>query len=664
MPSLIEPQPKVVVYGGIKIPKEKNANLKVRASFRDLCERDEAARKEIWRLCKENPLLWLNLFGFSFSVFQTIGGEAVQSTTVVDPFITWRKQDEWMTLAFGSLMTGKSLLTEKSRDLGMTWLHLFLFVHQFLFYKQRQLLTLSYREEEIDQLVGSVSKSYPRQISSDKGTLFGKIDHCLHYLPTWMIPRMERKYLHLVNIDNGSRIDGESTTEQAGRSDRRHALYLDEFGMVEAKKAAGIRTSSANVALSRFVCSTPQGVGSEFARWRHSGSIPLFTAGWWDQPGKNDGLEVIAIEDGKKFKYTSPWYRNECEKLKDPQAIATELDIDYIASGAPFFDTAMIDFYKSKNVRPVALRLRIEFRDNVPEAQIPDTIRRRDLSKVKVTIDPKGPWSLWVLPGIKNDFAEAGDYPMRFSSDARLFFGQDISMGMGASNSVCSVMRTRDRNKIAEYTSSIRPPYAFAKDMVAAAIWFGGGMLRPLMIPEGNGQPGIDYLRQLSQVYRYPEIYRARTLGHVVEKQTDTLGFHSSRTRKAALLGNLRRQYAVGRFTNHSERSLDEAKDYITYPNGSIGPASLFAESEDVRLAHGDRVIADALCCWPGNEFDPEAKPEDKEKGSPLDTIHLCPPGSQGYRMHNKEMFYDKFKRGKPLDKLKVGEKFRIRDYI
>ena len=564
-----------------------------------------------------------------------------------------------MRQAHESLLTGKSMLTEKSRDVGATWLHLFLFVHYFLFWKQRQLIVLSYREDEIDQLAGEVGRRYPETLTSDKGTLFGKIDHILHYLPSWQVPKLERKRLHLVNLDNGSRIDGESTTEQATRSDRRHAIFLDEYAMVEAKKAAGIRTGSANVALSRFVCSTPQGLGTEFARWRHSGSIPIFTVGWWDMPGKNDGLEVRAIPVNK-FKYWSPWYERECAKMGDPQSIATELDINYIASGAPFFDAAMIDEYAKRNVRDSVIRLQITFREDVPESMIPHIIQRRDLSKVKVTVDPKGPWQLWVLPGVKNDLAKEGEYPHRFGAETRLYFGIDVSLGMGASNSVCSVLRSRNREKIAEYADANSPPYAFAKAMCAASLWFGAGVLRPLMVPEVNGNAGLDFLRQLSQVYRYPEIYRAKSLGQIVEKPSETLGFHSSKPKKAVLLGNLRRQYAVGRFLNHSRRSLDEAKDYITYPNGSIGPAALFAESEEARAVHGDRVIADALACWPGAEI--EAYKEEKEPGSPLDTIHLAPPGSQGYRIHHK--LYKELREEKKLGDLKYHQRFKIRDFI
>src|ERR1700691_3639735 len=153
MPQLPPPEPKVCVYSGISVPKVIAKNIKYRKDMREQCDKDVKFRSHILEKCKYDPLFWLNTFGFSFSVFKSDTGEAVQSQTSVDAFVTWQKQDEWMQQAFSSLIKGESMLTEKSRDLGVTWLHIFLFAHQFLFYKQRQLLMLSYREEEIDSMI-------------------------------------------------------------------------------------------------------------------------------------------------------------------------------------------------------------------------------------------------------------------------------------------------------------------------------------------------------------------------------------------------------------------------------------------------------------------------------------------------------------------------------
>lgn len=196
--------------------------------------------------------------------------------------------------------------------------------------------------------------------------------------------------------------------------------------------------------------------------------------------------------------------------------------------------------------------------------------------------------------------------------------------------------------------------------MAAAAIWLGSGAVRPLCVPETNGTVGVDFMRQFSHIYGYPEIYRRKTIGRSIEKQNSNLGFHSSRPNKAALLGNLRREYSVGRFLNHSEMAIREAMDYIVAENGAIEPAFLSEESENVKAGHGDRVIADALALWPGSENE---LPEEKVKPThTLDGIENSPWGSQGQRIRDKA--YTRFQTGKRIADVKMGDKIRLSDYV
>src|SRR3990167_10027315 len=64
------------------------------------------------------------------------------------------------------------------------------------------------------------------------------------------------------------------------------------------------------------------------------------TLHWTLHPNKSIGLYVDS-EGTKKYsckgKKRSPWYDMECER-NSAQIIAQELDIDYLASGNPYFD--------------------------------------------------------------------------------------------------------------------------------------------------------------------------------------------------------------------------------------------------------------------------------------------------------------------------------------
>jgi hypothetical protein len=69
--------------------------------------------------------------------------------------------------------------------------------------------------------------------------------------------------MHLVNLTNRTRIDGESSNATAGSSDRRTSIFLDE--MAKMKEAEAIKRSTKDVTACRLVCSTPNGAGTAYS---------------------------------------------------------------------------------------------------------------------------------------------------------------------------------------------------------------------------------------------------------------------------------------------------------------------------------------------------------------------------------------------------------------
>ena len=640
---------------GIVIPMQREENLLFRREILKRCEADSRFKDSILMACKESPVLWVSIFAWTFKQSDvTKEGKGTPRSSKKEPFIPWPEQVIALNRIHMDILQGESTLWEKSREIGASWMFLLVFTHQILFRRDVHISMLSRIEEDVDQLGGDI-KAYPFNIVSDPGTLFGKVDFILNHLPAWQMGRLHRKRLHLVNQDNGSRLDGGASGVYTFSGQRRDAILFDE-----AAKNANFKTvweQTTDVSLARFPVSTPI-AGAYFSRLRYSGQIKVETFGWWFSPEKAIDLDALEVAPDQ-WKLTSSWYRLQCTK-RSPNDIATNLDISHIESGSPFFEGAILARRKKENCRPPLLQMRIEFRREVLEHEIPQIILRRDLSKVIATIDPKGPWLLWMDPPIANPRCKVGEYNKVFSGDDKVNFGIDIALGMGASNSVISVVKKKTRHKIAEYASAQRPPHAFAKDVAAAALWFGAGVYRPLLVPEANGTAGFDFMRQVSKIYSYPEIYRATTMGRAVDKQTDSLGFSSSRIKKAALLGNLRREYAVGKFINPSEIAVTEAGDYIVADSGAIEPAYLSEESESVKAAHGDRVIADALALWPGSEQ--EVQPDAPREYNSLAGIEEAPYGSQGYRMHNKSYVRDQ--KDKNIREVRMGQRFNIKSYL
>ena len=586
LPPIVVPPTWTDPITGLVVPKRPAENLSWRLKLLEAAENDVEMQAELLTLCSQSLLFWINAFCFTLRVKETVGGKEQQAEHSHLPFVTWSHvQDPVILRIDHAIENGEELLTDKSRDMGATWSHLAVLIWRFLFRPDQSFLMVSEKEDRVDKLDG-VATHYPHGPLANPATLFGKIDYVLARLPEWMLPEMGRKKMQLVNRANGSRIGGESSGANVATSERHTAIFLDEFAKVE--NAESIKRSTKDVAACRLVCSTPNGPGTTYSKWRMSGTIPVMVLPWWEHPEKGEGRYVAEDELGR-WKIRSPWYDNEA-KVRSPKELAIEIDMDHVGSGNTFFEANVIETHKKLFGRKPLNTFEIRWRDdNIGDQDIIKAIERCD-PKVVRRFAAKGPWRCW---------AALDEETGRLDQTRSYTLGIDISQGQGASHSVVSVMCDQTREKVLEFADANTPPYAFAKLVIAAALWIGGTNKRPLICWENNGTPGFDFGNHIVQIYRYPAIYFDRQVGTLGERIGKRYGWRSSTEKKAAALGVLRRAYAHGGFTNHSTESLDEALTYIQYDGGGIGPAALLEESESARLVHGDRVIADMLCLVP-----------------------------------------------------------------
>lgn len=564
---------------GISVPKDPGANLQFRSSLLDAAETDQDMQVDLYTACSQSLLFWVNCFVFTVRVFEAEEGKTVQAKNRDLPYVTWPVQDRHLLRIEHCIDEGESLLTDKSRDMGATWDHLAALTHRFIFREGESHLMLSRKEEVVDGLSG-LPKNYPHGPLADPGTLFGKIDYILSRLPEWMLPRMVRKNMHLINLDTQGRIDGESSNATAGSSDRRTSIFLDE--MAKMKEAESVKRSTKDVTACRLVCSTPNGAGTAYSKWRLSGTIPVFPLMWWEHPEKAKGL-YTAKDELDRWRIRSPWYDQRCRE-DSPKEVAIEIDADHVGSGDLFFEANIIEQHRKLFAKKPLRKGAITWKKTASEEAICDSIRRRETKLISLTSNG-GPWQFWIR-FINGRLDQTKTYTLAC----------DLGKGQGASNSVIAIMCNETREKVAEYADANTPPYEVAKIACATALWVGGRNKRPLIIWENNGDPGFDFGRQLVHVYRYPVVFFDRVVGTLREKRGKRYGWRSTPEKKASALGRLRRAYAHGKFINHSEAALAEALTYVHYEGGGIGPAELLHESDSTRKAHGDRVIADMLC--------------------------------------------------------------------
>ncbi len=318
-------------------PKEFTANITYRAQLLKACETDELLKTEVKALCKKDILFWINCFCYT---------KDPRRKPDVLPFITYEAyQEQYILDVQSAIDKQEDLLTDKTRDMGVSWMILYVFAHKWLF------------EDGSDFRVGSRKEDFVDKLG-DIDTLLEKVRFNLKRQPLWMLPAKfnfdtHAGYMKIINPENGNCIIGESANEHFGSGGRRKALLLDEFAKWEDKIAEAAWTATADVSRCRMPVSTPVGSGNKFAQLA-SGTkekIKKISLHWTLHPEK--GKDAYYLDNGVKIpiatsqeafklwqqgiKVRSPWYDAEAERRSEAD-LAQEVDIDYLRSGHPFFN--------------------------------------------------------------------------------------------------------------------------------------------------------------------------------------------------------------------------------------------------------------------------------------------------------------------------------------
>lgn len=567
-------------------------------------------------------------------MFWTFQPKREQSEKKHIPFNTWEVQDEIIVEMVKHIRYGGDMLVDKSREMGATWIVLGCFFYEWLFAPDTTLLCISRKQESVDK-------------KGNPDSLFWKLDYLCKNLPIWAMPPVEqgkhRTHMHLLNPWNNSVIDGESTNADVGAGGRRQAVMCDEFARVDPSEAANIEETLSDTTPCRIFNSTPTSRGHPFGKIRFGGKVEIFEMPWYRHPWKMRGLyktpdinkiqiydlqyyrlvwpeifckykpeEIITysdfenlmavtttrqakknirfIADGNQGEvvplngWRSPWYDKETiDRGRSPRDIACNINMDYVGSGDTVFNPRNI----SRMIEAYCCKPR-------HEGEIVFTMSEDNISAVRFATDYGRRRFKW--------WGElAGSRPPQ---NHNFIIGCDISLGTGASNSVASVYDVDTDEKIGVWVCSDTSPTNFAEQVYAIGKWVGGCTGMPFLIWEANG-PGQTFDRRLEQV-GYDFVYNTREEKTVSRKKKKTRGWYSSSDSKLTLLSEYDAAMACTfslnsnnrKFINHDKRSMREAEDYIFYQGMrcEVGLSSKQDEEGSARAAHGDMVIADALC--------------------------------------------------------------------
>ena len=575
------------------VPKDPISNLDYRRRLIEDADQDNDKQAVLRAMSARSCLWWINTFGWTYKQLKVrIGGkvEPVVGKGANVPFITWPVQDESVKLLLRCIRQGTDAAFDKSRDMGASWMILTVFHWYWQFQRDVNFLEVSRKLDLVDN-------------RDDPDSLFWKHDYLLRMQPGWLIPRFRRNTSpspKIVNLDMRSTIIGQATTGDVGHGGRKTAALFDE--MARMREARTVWEGAASMTACRVANSTPRGPVF-FSKLVRSAKVLTVRLPWWDNPEKGRDRRTVSDPDTHRIKVTSPWYEGQVKRAVTKREIAENLDMDHAGAGMVFFDSDVLSrqlsMYADRNpatyIGELAFSRSGGIYDDIDVALVkaePRAFKFRSL----VT---QGHWRLWC------DLAKSNGR-WRPAQDRSYVFGIDVAHGIGASNSVISVLDVDARWKVAEFASPSISPSDLAREVRMASIWFGGVRGVAFVAWEANGvgsSMGKRLLRLGCSWY-----YRTTKFKEQGEPKTRWPGWWSNRDSKIEVLGDYRAALAQDQFRNPSQPALEEAAEYVWYENGGVGPGELQEEKGDARSTHGDRVIADALA-WHASLWAPRMSP-------------------------------------------------------
>lgn len=249
------------------------------------------------------------------------------------PFLLFPLQEEWVHWLVARWKNKEPGITDKSREMGLSWLTIATACTLCLFHEGMAIGFGSRKEEYVDK-------------RGDPKSLLYKARYFISNLPKEFrgsfIADRHAPYKRIEFPESHSIITGESG-DGIGRGDRTSIYIVDESAWLPRPEL--VEASLSETTNCRIDISTPWGMNNPFARKRHGGNISVFSMHWSQDPRKDQ-----------------PWYEKKCRDIDDPVIIAQELDLNYSASVAGVvipseWVRAAIDAHVKLGIKPTGMRL-------------------------------------------------------------------------------------------------------------------------------------------------------------------------------------------------------------------------------------------------------------------------------------------------------------------
>jgi hypothetical protein len=251
-------------------------NQTFRMNLYHAIEDDPAKQLAVWQMSKSNILFWINTFVYITN----------PKNAQVLPFVTFPKQDEFITWCLWLIDRQTSGLVEKSREQGYTWMVVSIAAWLILFHPQMTVYLMSLTQDDVDD----------RSMDS----LFGKLRFVISMLPPWMQQGFAEKgdfdkMMQIQFPENKSLVSGVLSRGTVARGGRAYWMVWDEAA--HAEQDSRVREALPSLSRSTMIGSTPKGAGNEFFQIAHDPRTPKMQLHYADHPLKNPEWKEIAYND-------------------------------------------------------------------------------------------------------------------------------------------------------------------------------------------------------------------------------------------------------------------------------------------------------------------------------------------------------------------------------
>jgi len=289
------------------------ADKRTRAALlRAIAVESKLAAIEVIR-CKRDILYWFDHYAITYD--PRINPATGKPIGII-PFELYEFQREAVLEVYAAICEGHDLIIDKSRDMGITWVVISVYVYCFLFMADFQGRVGSRNVNEVDK-------------PEDIGTLFGKMRIQFRKQPNFLKPvgyneKRHSTFCRMFNPATLATIIGETANPSFGRSARNTSALFDEMAFWENDDRAW--ESCGQTTPCRLGISTPNGMQNRFGKMANR-KIPdcpkKLTYHWTLHPLHND-----------------EWY--EFQKTRYTKSgLAREVDISYSLS----VEGAVIDMF-------------------------------------------------------------------------------------------------------------------------------------------------------------------------------------------------------------------------------------------------------------------------------------------------------------------------------